>query len=288
MPKTVLFGLACLACLVAVSYGQNSSATKSACMCLCCNTNAECGIPGAFQVDTCGQCTGESIAANCPAYFPDLCTAFESEEQCSVAEIDSDWTGDWVIDPCSACLLDEKNQPVGDCLPCCDSTQCDCIYGTVTIENGGVLGTNGTSIQQLQLSVSGTSSLTSIDLANQTGNAGITATVNISEKYDLIKDGDHIRFMNRRTAACNVAATRNPPSTSILKLALLIGGVGVVALACIVYCCCNPCAKKKKDTALLGEGQEGQEGQTKGVPPPYAPVSDASINYTGKPNPNEL
>jgi len=276
--------LVVLAFLAAISYAQNSSGTKAACMCLCCSTQGECGIPGAYQVDSCDQCS-DSIAANCPVYFPDLCNSYASEEQCSPAEIGSDWTGDWVIDPCSACLLDEKNQPVGECLPCCDSTQCDCIYGTVTINNYGTSDSNSTSVQQLQMSVSGTTSATSLLIANQTGNTGITATVTITDKYDLIKDGDHIKFMNRRNpASCNVAATRNPPTTSILKLALLLGGVGVVVLACIVFCCCNPCAKKKqKDTALLGEGQ------TEGAPQEYSPVPDVGgINYTGKPNPSGL
>jgi len=281
--------------LAAISPAQNTTGKdKSACMCLCCNYDipadvGTCGIPGAYQVDTCDECTDENIAVFCPLYFPDLCPSYQSVQQCGPSEIDSDWTGDWVVDPCSACLLDEKNQPVGDCLPCCDSNQCDCIYGTVTITNYGTLDGNGTGVQQLQMTVSGTSSQTFPRLANQTGSTGNTATVNVSDIYDLIKDGDHIKFMNRRLPACNIAATRNPPTTSILKLVLLLGGVGIVALACIIFCCCNPCAKKKpKDTALLEEEGQG-EGQTEGAPPSYAPVHDAGgINYTGKPDPREL
>jgi len=75
-------------------------------------------------------------------------------------------------------------------------------------------------------------------------------------------------------------------------LALLLGGVGLVVILCIVFCCCNPCKTRKKDEQLLGEGQtsegqtpEGQtpEGQTNQV------TAVGSVNYTGqKINPSDI
>jgi len=91
----------------------------------------------------------------------------------------------------------------------------------------------------------------------------------------------------------------------MLKLALLLGGVGLAAILLIVYCCCNPCKKKKKEEPLLGEGQEGVPNTTQGgegqeglpntssgngqdgvfnqvtVPHPSAPQA-SNINYTGE------
>jgi len=211
---------------------------------------------------------------------------------CEVAEADSDWSGDWVIDPCSACLLDERGTPVGDCIPCCDSTSCDCIFGTVSISNVQPVVQDGFSFTQLQFLVSGTSSGQNTQIGNLTGyynvtgqyqNTGITAVVNVSDVYDIIKQGDHIQFLNRARAGCNVNATRNPVPVSILKLVLLLAGVGLAAGVVIVFCCCNPCKKKKG--AKTGSKEKLLDQQVNETSDHVVPEVAGTINYTGETQP---
>jgi len=268
-----------------MAYAQNQ--TQNACSCYCgapSDDGPVWGIYGAYPIDNCNQCTSDDTAVNCPKYFPDQCPEGSSYfGECGVADPNDDWAGDWVIDPCSACLLDAENKPIGDCIPCCDASNCDCIYGTITITDLGVATLGGAEVTQIQFQATGTSSGQTTSVGNETGTLGTTATVlKAVDTYDLVKHGDALQLRSHAGVGCYVNATRNPPTTSMLALALLLGGVGIVVLGCIVFCCCNPCKKKdKKDQTLLGEGQEGQtEGQAPEV---------GTINYTGgKPTPSDV
>jgi len=238
--------------LFAVIYAQNS--TLNACTCFCCpptDDGVACGVYGSFPVSDCtNECTGANAAMNCGIYNSDYCWANNSFTygECGAADLNDDWSGDWVFDPCSACLLDEKNKPVGDCKPCCDPANCiECLYGTITFSGMGGLIINGKEIRQVEATTSGTTSQQTTHVANETGQFGTTATVTILDTYDLIKFGDHLQINSRSNSLeCSFTATRNPEKPSMLKLALLLGGVGVAAIALIVFCCCNP-FKKKKD-----------------------------------------
>jgi len=271
-----------LASFVAIC-AQNT--TQSACSCYCGVPSEDgpiWGVYGSFPVDDCSQCTGDNAIVGCPKYVPDKCTNTTSyttaNADCGPADLDDDWDGDWVIDPCSSCVLDGTN--VGDCIPCCDPSFCDCIYGTVSITDLENQTFDGTEIRQIQVIASGTSSQTTINVGNETSSLGTTATLTVPtyDTYDLIKHGDSLQLKSRTSLSCNVNATRNPPQTSILKLVLLLVGVGIAALACIIFCCCNPCKKKKQGEKLLGEKGEG-EGQ-EGVPYNQVPQV-GGINYTG-------
>jgi len=269
-------------------YAQNST-PNNACTCFCCPTTDDgvaCGVYGAFPLDDCSQCTTEIAQVNCPLFNPDYCTpslSFTSDGDCGPLDTNDDWSGDWVFDPCSACLLDEKNHPVGDCKPCCDPANClECLFGTITISNYGALLIDGKEVHQLQTTTSGTSSLQTTNVANETGAFGTTATMTVLDTYDLIKHGDALQINSRSNSlSCSFTATRNPPKPSMLKLALLLGGVGLAAILLIVFCCCNPCKKKKKDDEKLLNG-DPEQGQTpEGVPYSQAPLH-GNINYTGE------
>jgi len=243
------------------------------------------GIYGAYPIPDCAYCTADNAKINCPNFFPDSCssaTSFTSDGDCGPVDMDDDWSGDWVFDPCSACLLDEKNHPVGDCKPCCDPANCiECLYGTITISTLGEVWINGKLIHQLQASTNGTTSHQSTNIANETGNLGTTATLTVLDTYDLIKHGDALQILSRTDSLdCSFTATRNPPKPSMLKLALLLGGVGLAVIGVIVFCCCNPCKKKKVGEKLLnGDAEQGQ-GQ-EGVPHSQTPQI-GNINYTGE------
>jgi hypothetical protein len=266
---------------LAIVCAQDNETAPFGCSCQCCGDNG-CEVYGAFPLNTCGDCDTAHADIECPKYFPDQCQSGHSYSfECGAVDLNDDWAGDWVVDPCSACLLDAAGEPVGDCIPCCDAGFCDCIYGTITIND--IAATLSDGVTQIQILTSGTSSATTTNIGNETGFLGTTAYFTVSttsgdtyDTYDLIKHGDALQLKSRWGASCNINATRNPATTSMLKLALLLGGVGIGVLACVIFCCCNPC-KKKKDTKtdpkLLGEGQEGV---------PYQQVSEGGINYTGE------
>jgi len=270
-------------------YAQNSTGSN-ACTCSCCPPTPDgvaCGVYGAFPVDDCANdCTSLNAALNCPTFNPDYCWANNSFTygECGAADLNDDWAGDWVFDPCSACLLDEQGTPIGDCKPCCDPNNCiECLYGTVTFSGLDTVIINGKEARQLQAATSGTTSLQTTHVANETGVFGTTATLIVLDTYDLIKFGDHMQINSRSDVAdCSFTATRNPAKPSMLKLALLLGGVGVAAIALIVFCCCNPFKRKKDGEKLLnGDAEQGQGQTSEGVPHSQTPQF-GNINYTGE------
>jgi len=270
-------------------YAQNSSGSN-ACTCTCCPPTPDgvaCGVYGAFPVNDCtNECTFETAGLNCPIYNPDYCWPNNSFTygDCGAMDLDDDWSGDWVFDPCSACLLDEKGHPVGDCKPCCDPANCiECLYGTITFSGLDTIIINGKEVRQVEATTSGTTSQQTTHVANETGTFGTTATVTVLDTYDLIKFGDHLAINSRSNSLeCSFIATRNPPKPSMLKLALLLGGVGIAAIALVVFCCCNPCRKKKSEEKLLnGDAEQGQGQTSDGVPYSQSPQL-GNINYTGE------
>jgi len=254
-----LFLLALL--VICVSSQDNTSLG-----CLCYEEGAFYGYAGATVINT--SCDLGCNAAACSQQFgPYNYLTFGCHS------VDNDtWAGDYQLDPCSACLLDKnENGTLGVCVNCCSEDDCDCVHDDVTfVEND-----NGTLTVTITTTHAGTRTL----IFNHTGDAGYTATGNVTEIYDVQKDGDSLTFLNRRSSLCNFSATRNPSTTSWLKLALIIGGVAIGAILLLLYFCCNPFKKCRKNAKT----EKTVEGET-----PYRPLSNgdaAGINYTG---PNNL
>jgi hypothetical protein len=252
------------------------------CLCEACWSGDDgtiCGYPGATIMNStdCNDCT----ATVCDLAFP------EDNQPPSVSifsfgchAVDTDpWDGTWELDPCdNGCFYSPGM--LGDCLPCCVEENCDCVHGSISITEND----DGT----MNMTIGTTHYPSTSYIFPHTGNAGYTSTGNVSGSvYDVTKDGDHMTFTQRLTVgtgyACTFTATRNPSTTNYLKLALLIGGVTLGALLLLIFLCCNPFKKcrKNKETAQI-------EGRPEGVPykpMPSAPSeTHAGINYTGNYN----
>jgi len=247
------------------------------CLCEACYVEGDdgviCTFPGATAINaTCDACSVDACNAAFESSIPSSASLYVMD--CEPVDTDT-WDGEWDLDPCdSGCLLTPGL--LGDCLPCCDETTCDCVHGNIQItqyDDGTINMTIGT-----------THFPSTSYVFSRTGDAGYTSTGNVSGSvYDVKKDGDHIIFTQQVPVSfgyqCVFTATRNPSTTDWLKLGLLIGGVSAGAIILVLLCCFNPLKKCRKNKETSTEGQvEGQPYK----PLPNAPSeTHAGINFTG-------
>jgi len=247
-------------------------ATDLGCLCGACWSSDDgtlCGYPGAAAMNStnCDDCSADI----CTSTFPEAAATAVSVYPWGCQTVDTDsWAGEWDMDPCdNGCFYSPGM--LGDCLPCC-AEPCDCFQGNIQVTENG----DGTMNMTIQTSHIPSTSY----IVPHTGTAGYTATVNISGSvYDITKNGDNVQFIERLVAGtgytCEYSLTRNPSTTNYLKLALLIAGVAVGALLLIVFLCCNPLKRCRKNKET--KPTEGQPYK----PLPSDPAEHANINYTG-------
>jgi len=247
------------------------------CLCEACYVEGDdgviCTFPGATVINatSCDTgCTNDACGVAFQTSIPSSASLYAMG--CEAVDTDT-WDGEWDLDPCdNGCLLTPGL--LGDCLPCCDETTCDCVHGNIEMTQSD----DGTINMTIGTTHFASASYTFV----RTGNAGYTATGNVSGSvYDVKKDGDHITFTQQIPVSfgyqCSFSATRNPSTTDWLKLGLLIGGVSVGALLLVLVFCFNPFKKcrKNKETNIQTEGQ------------PYKPLASApsethaGVNFTG-------
>jgi hypothetical protein len=174
---------------------------------------------------------------------------------CDIADPSLDWSGKFGVETGDDCALPPdihdphtpRKRP--GCTPPCDTNQCNCLSGDVTItqQDDGV-----TLIISVRLTPKGSSKSQIVSgTFLKSGDSGLVASgtfdqVNLT--YDIQRTNTTLIFNDRPWYTCPQMADLNSTPTDWTEIGLIVGGVVAVILVLAGLCFFNPFKYCKKNT----------------------------------------